>query len=249
MQMTTGPSTTSSLLVALTVTAAVAASACRRDERASLAPPAPVRSPPAPPPAVVPPTPVPPPVAEDQPANAETTDSTIVGKGRWSENRLYKFRIERVAPCGETSPRPGATPRPGINRVSQFRGETSWVGALFSLEARDHLFGSPRDLELRRGGVVLNAAQFKEPPPGCAPLALPRDLRAGDSLRGYALFEVPKGFRTKTEDPIVFSYRPTRWGGARRVEVPIPECFDACPETPVVATGKTAGRSRPAPRK
>ena len=248
MPMMTGPSTTARQLCVLALAATAAASACRRDEPAS--PPSASPSPSAPPPPVPPPAPAAPPTADDQPAASdEATDRAIVGRGRWSENQLYKFRLERVAACGATSAGAASAPRPGPDRVSQFKGETSWVGALFSLEAKGHLFASPRDLELRRGGVILNAAQFQEPPAGCAPLLLPRDLRAGDRLRGFALFEVPKRFRTEIEDPIVFSYRPTRWGGARRVEVPIPECFDACPEpSAAVATGKTAGRSRPEPR-
>jgi hypothetical protein len=136
-----------------------------------------------------------------------------------------------------------------VSGVSQFRGETSWVGALFSVEAKQQLLVSPRDLELRRGGVILNAAQVNRPlPAGCEPRLPVKELRAGESLRGFALFEVPKRFRTTTEDPIVFSYRPTRWGSARRVEVPIPECFDACTGSPVAQAGKTAGRSRLASR-
>jgi hypothetical protein len=60
---------------------------------------------------------------------------------------------------------------------------------------------------------------------------------------GFALFEVPKRFRTKTDDPIVLSYKPTRWGGARRVEVPLPECLDACTGSAGARPSKTAGRA------
>ena len=111
------------------------------------------------------------------------------------------------------------------------RGETSWVGAFFSVQAKEpSVFVSPRDLELRRGGVILTAKYINQPVlSGCEPLLPAKRLRAGEGAGGYALFEVPRSFRTKTEDPIVLSYRPTRWGGARRVEVPIRECLDACP--------------------
>ena len=92
---------------------------------------------------------------------------------------------------------------------------------------------SPRDLELRRGGVILTAKYINQPVlSGCQPLLPAKRLRAGESASGFALFEVPKSFRTTTDDPIVLSYRPTRWGGARRVEVPIRECLDACAERP-----------------
>src|SRR5438477_1536265 len=152
MPMTTRPSTTAKQLCVFALAATAAASACRRDEPAppSPSPPAsPTSSPPsAPPRPVAPPAPAAPPAAADQPAAShELTDGAIVGKGRWSENQLYKFRLERVAACGATSPGVASAPRPGLDRVSQFKGETSWVGALFSLEAKGHVFASPRDLE------------------------------------------------------------------------------------------------------
>jgi hypothetical protein len=140
-----------------------------------------------------------------------------VAPGDWSESHLYKFRLERIEPCG-------------AGPAARFRGEITWIGAFFTVEAKDPaLYVSARDLELRRGGVILPAA-FANPPklPGCRPVAAAKRLRAGERVSGFALFEVPKAFRTRTPDPIVLSYRPTRWGGARRADVPIPECFDAC---------------------
>jgi hypothetical protein len=117
---------------------------------------------------------------------------------------------------------------------------------LFSVQAKEpSVFVTPRDLELRRGGVILGARYINQPVlAGCQPLLPATRLRAGDSARGFALFEVPKSFRIKTEDPIVLSYRPTRWGGSRRVEVPIRECLDACPEG-----ARTAGPTSPIARK
>jgi hypothetical protein len=140
-----------------------------------------------------------------------------VPPGEWSESKLYRFRIERIQPCG-----------PGPQGA--LRGDTTWVGAFFSVEAKEErLFVSPRDLELRRGGVILTASFVNQPKlPGCKPLLAAKKLRAGDRISGFALFEVPQAFRVKTADPIVIHYRPTRWGGARKAEVPIPECLDAC---------------------
>jgi hypothetical protein len=189
------------------------------------------------------------PVDDGASANGEGTGDAIVGKGRWSENLLYRFRLESVAPCGAASPGIASAQRPATVGSGQFRGETSWVGAFFSVEAKQRFLVSPRDLELSRGGVILNAARVNQPlPAGCEPRLPNKTLRAGESLRGFVLFEVPKRFRTRTDDPIVFSYRPTRWGGARKVDVPIGECFDACKESPVAQAAKTAGRSRPASR-
>lgn len=162
------------------------------------------------------PTPQPPPAGHRLPSVEDDGLQTPVPPGQWAESKLYKFRLERIEPCG-------AAP------ASALRGEVSWVGAFFSVEAKDRLFVSPRDIELRRGGVTLPATYTHRPKvAGCKPALVAKQLRAGERLAGFALFEVPKAFRVNTQDPIVLSYRPTRWGGARRAEIPIPECLDAC---------------------
>ena len=236
----TVPSTNLCLVVALSA-AAVSASSCNRDD---IAPPvqAPAAATPTPPPPS-------PPEAKADPgepaADGAATDPAIVGAGKWSEHRLYRFRIERVAACGAPSRPLGPAQHPAVGGSGQFRGETSWVGAFLSIEAKQPaLFVSPRDLEMRRGGVILNARHINQPLlPGCQPLLPARQMRAGESLGGFALFEVPRSFRTTTDDPIVLSYQPTRWGGARRVEVPIPECLDACAGSPAAKPARVAGRN------
>jgi hypothetical protein len=246
MQMTIEPSAMSIRWAALVLAAATAA-ACHQQETAPPPPrssSAPAAQPAAPSPPVAPPA-----DGDRTVANSEPSGDAIVGKGRWAENHLYRFRLERVAACDSASPGPGPAQRPVPSGASQFRGETSWVGAFFSVEAKQRFLVSPRDLELHRGGVILNSAPANQRRhAGCEPRLPVKALRAGESLRGFALFEVPKRFRARTDDPIVFSYRPTRWGGARKVEVPIGECFDACKEPPVAQAGETAGRSRPASR-
>ena len=147
----------------------------------------------------------------------EGTVQGLVTPGAWSENRLYRFRLERIEPCG-------------AGGAGALRGETTWVAAFFTVQAKEpEFFVTPRDLEMRRGGVILSATFVNAPAlPGCKPLLQAKRLRANETVSGFALFEVPKEFRVKTADPIVVVYRPTRWGGARRAEVPIPECLDAC---------------------
>jgi hypothetical protein len=230
----------------LAVVMATALASCEREEAPVTA------SVPTPPPAKPAPAPVPVaavPAADDNgPDGGMATETTIVGTGDWTENKQYKFRLERVASCGSPAPTMGPA-QPTAARASAFKGDTTWVGALFSVQAKDKsVFVSPRDLELRRGGVILNARHINQPLlPGCKPLLPAKQLHVGEDVSGFALFEVPKSFRTTTEDPIVLSYKPTRWGGARRVEVPIRECLDACAES-VKRSGKTAGRSSPASR-
>jgi hypothetical protein len=169
---------------------------------------------------------------------ASAIDSVVVATGAWSENRLYRVRLERVDACGAAAETLGPAQAAAAGGARRLRGESSWVGAFFRVEAKEpSMFVSPRDLELKRGGVILNARYVNQPLlAGCSPLLPAKRLRAGESAAGFALFEVPSSFRAATDDPIVLSYRPTRWGGARRVEVPIRECFDAC-----VTKGRAAG--------
>ena len=182
----------------------------------------------------------PPPRPGAVPATAAEDDSRSfperpVAPGQWSENKRYKFRLERIEPCGAGPAR-------------ALKGEISWVGAYFTVEAKEsELFVRARDVELRRGGVILGATTIQPPDlPGCKPLLVPKRLRAGETLSGFALFEVPKSFRVATRDPIVVTYQPTRWGGARRTEVPVPECLDACVKPWVDKVVKESPRAGPA---
>jgi hypothetical protein len=154
-----------------------------------------------------------------------------VAPGEWSDNKRYKFRLERIAACG------------GANATSTKMG-ASWVGAYFTVHAKEpEIFVTPRDLELRRGGVILNA-KYVNPPhlPGCEPLLAPKRVRAGETIAGFGVFEVPGSFRVTTDDPIILSYQPTRWGGARRAEVPIRECLDACGGTAVSKASRSVAQ-------
>ena len=229
----------------LTTMSAVALVSCERDERPATRPaPTPVK--PAPPPL---PIAVSPPPAAAPPDGGVAGDA-IVPPGEWTENKQYKFRLERIASCGAPAATMGPAQPTAAGASSAFKGETTWVGALFSVQAKDDtVFVSPRDLELRRGGDILAARHINQPLlPGCKPLLPIKQLGVGEDVSGFALFEVPKSFRTTTADPIVLSYKPTRWGGSRRVEVPIRECLDVCPESSASRAGKVAGRSAPVSR-
>jgi len=226
----------------LATTSIVALASCDRGE----APAPPPRQPAPPPPPALPAAVAPNP---EQPAPPAAPDQIIVPTGEWTENKIYRFRLERIAACGAPAATLGPAQPTAPTAVGTLRGDTSWVGAFFRVEAKQPaVFVSPRDLDLRRGGVILNAKHINQPLlSGCEPLLPAKSLKAGENVAGFALFEVPKGFRVKTEDPIVLSYKPTRWGGARRVEVPIRECLDACPELASAKASKTAGRA-PSPR-
>jgi len=217
------------LVTALTATGA----SCEREQarsHAGASHAAPTRQPaPSLPPGVRP--------GSDDPAPARARlEPPPVAPGEWSKNKLFKFRLDRITACGGedvTSTKAGA------------KAASSWVGAHFTVHAKEpEVFVTPRDLELRRGGVILNAKHVNPPRlPGCEPLLVPKRLRPGETLAGFGVFEVPGSFRVTTDDPIVLSYRPTRWGGARRADVPIRECLDACGGTSVSKASRPTARA------
>jgi hypothetical protein len=69
------------------------------------------------------------------------------------------------------------------------------------------------------------------------PLLLMKQMRPNQIARGFAVFDVPERFRKDGTDPFVLAYRPTRWGGAKRIELKIPSCLDACPSTKKISEG------------
>jgi hypothetical protein len=169
---------------------AVPAAACDRDDGAQKATETkapPVRAP-VPPPAPALPLGAVPGSDEAAPSRPASSDG-IVAPGEWTENKQYKFRFERVEACGPATPALGPARPERTGAVGSPRGDTSWVGALFSVQAKDKsVFVSPRDLDLRRGGVILNAKYINQPVlPGCTPLLPAQQLRAGKSLAGFAL--------------------------------------------------------------
>jgi hypothetical protein len=142
--------------------------------------------------------------------------------GEQQDTGQYELRLEEIRTCA--SPAPPAVPgKPATART--------WVGAAIQARARvNELYVSARDFSLERGGVVVQA-HYVDPPalPRCQPLLLAKQLTVRQSARGFVLFELPPSFRTGSE-PLVLAYRPTRWGGAARVEFRIQPCLDSCPK-------------------
>jgi hypothetical protein len=205
--------------------------ACQKDappEAAPAKPPAPAPVP-RPPPPPLPLGAVPERGGEHVP-DAGAEPARPLASGDWSENTKYKFRFDGIEACGAATQPLGPSRSPS-GPAGQFRGETSWVGARITIHAKvPELIISARDIELSRGGVILRS-RYIDPPvlARCQPLLPTKQLLPDENIEGFAVFEVPKSFReNKQGKPIVLSYRPTRWGGAKRVEIPIPDCFDAC---------------------
>jgi hypothetical protein len=161
-------------------------------------------------------------------------DAAAPAAGDWIETPSYKFRFAGLKRCG-------AAEEAGA-------GAFSTLG--FAVEVapkQGQIFVSPRDVALERGGVILEARYLDQKPlPNCAPMLPQRQIRVGQSVRGTVMFDVPPSFSSGS-GPIKLSYRPTRWGGAPRVEVKIPPCLDACAPPPADKE-RSPSRARKTPR-
>jgi hypothetical protein len=125
----------------------------------------------------------------------------------WLDLPAYKLKLEEIRRCGAKTAR-GAQPAGATIAPTQ-------VGALVHVAAKvNELFVTPRDVSLERGGVILDARYLDQAAPqGCAPLLPQKQLRAGQTVHGIVLFEVPPSFRAKP-GPVTLAFHPTRWGGA-----------------------------------
>ena len=160
---------------------------------------------------------------------------------RMLESGLLTISLEKVAACPPPAgDAPGAAAAPA--------GKT-WVG--FSVRTRskaEELFITPRDFTLEKGGVILQPRHIDPPKlESCTPLLKPTQLRPKQGLAGFVLFEVPNGFRTAAaaaaagDPPLVLAFKPTRWGGAKRLEFVLPGCLDTCTSSKPVAKKRARG--------
>jgi hypothetical protein len=131
-----------------------------------------------------------------------------VDVGSVVETTAYKFRVTRVercadAPAGEKVP-PDRPVRLGVN-VDVF-------------SKYDAFFLSARDITLEKAGVVIESEMSPKPSAGCSSLLPTKHLAHDQSERGVAVFQVPDEAFARGG---VVAYKPTRWGGAPRVEIKV----------------------------
>jgi hypothetical protein len=161
----------------------------------------------------------------DAPAQARDSDGGVDGSGappaagQWVETALYRFRLDELVSCA-SAPDGGA----------DAHREVPWLGARVRIAATAMpLFVTPRDVTLRRGGLILDPQYLDQPAlPRCAPLLPLKQLGADQEARGFVLFRLAPSLRAG-RGPIAIAYHPTRWGGSRGVEVIVPECLGDCP--------------------
>jgi hypothetical protein len=179
--------------------------------------------------------------AEGADGGADAGGGPSPEQGAWLETASYFFRMDEIKRCGSI---PLPPPEGKAAASAGLPKEMAWVGALVRVRASMQLFVSPRDVTLEKGGVIINPIYVDLPPlPACTPALPVKTLRAGQVARGYVFYKVPQGF---ADGPGVgkLAYQPTRWGGARRVEVTLQPCLHECPETRIKEKGKGGASPR-----
>ena len=201
---------------------------CRRESE-SQATPAPSATPAAPSPAdlearrdqAVSEAPVPAsPEKNTIPANAQKPNA---GLGDWLESDLYFFKMRSTVPCGKERSQKATTADPGSAPEGSKQTPTL-LGVEIEIKAKLPMSIHPRDVTLHDGGVIYYAdLDLKRRFQGCTPRLKLQSLKRDGVAKGYVVFEVPP----PEPKQLHLSYRPTRWGGAGRVYLSLPECV-AC---------------------
>lgn len=142
------------------------------------------------------------PAAETPFAGQKTNVGSVV------ETSAYKFSVTRVercadAPAGEKVP-PDRPVRVGVS-VDVF-------------SKYDAFLLSSRDITLEKAGVVIESEMSPKPSAGCSALLPTKHLQHDQNETGVAVFQVPDESFAKGG---VVAYKPTRWGGAPRVEIQV----------------------------
>lgn len=149
-------------------------------------------------------------VADDHP------DAGPAAIGSWLEGNGFRFRVDAIRDCGQPAPDAGSA------SLHLLAVEIRIVAG------QKEVFVSPRDVTLESGGVILQVENRAAPVgKSCGLQWTAQRLPPRRTLRGVLLFAVPPDFNASGRDPIL-AYRPTRWGGAGRLEVRLPGCLGHC---------------------
>jgi hypothetical protein len=148
--------------------------------------------------------------APPTPATAEQISGMDAGVGEWVESTAYKFKVTAIQRCAEPA-------SPGTGDASPPPDRPLRVGVAVHVFAKyDELFVAARDVTIEKDGVIIQPEVNPKPSAGCAPLLEPRSMRHDQINSGVVVFQLPDESFARTG---IVAYKPTRWGGAPRVEV------------------------------
>jgi hypothetical protein len=144
--------------------------------------------------------------AEPPPAYETPFAGQDLRVGNWIETSAYKFRVNGVVRCSDPSP---------AEKVPEDRPLRIAVKVdIFS--KYDQFWVAPKDVELKKDGVIIDSEREVKTGPECSPLLEQKRAKHDETLGGFVVFQVP-------DEAFVsggtVSYMPTRWGGAPRADV------------------------------
>jgi hypothetical protein len=145
-----------------------------------------------------------------------------VGEDGWVEVFSYRFRASRFERCPVSE---GASNDTGGLRL----------GVLVHVKAKyDELLVAARDFTLQKGGVIVSS-EIAPTRCGTAPLLRPTQLKSGQIASGLVVFQVPEAAFVPSATLV---YQATRWGGAPRATLAIPQCWPSCSGPTLAAGGR-----------
>jgi hypothetical protein len=133
--------------------------------------------------------------------------------GEWIDGGSFRFRVDEIVDCGDRS-----TPS---HRLLAFK--------LRIVAGAREIFVSPHDITLEASSVILQTehsdlALAKR----CEPRLTAQRLSSRKQVAASAIFAVSPEFAATAAPLLLLVYRPTRWGGAGRLEVQVPACLAHC---------------------
>jgi hypothetical protein len=151
-------------------------------------------------------------------AEAASPDDSFGGSiGPPLETPMYQFKVQEVKRCEAAAPQTDAAPSPLL------------IGLRVQVTAKvDQLPAFGRDITLEGGGVVYRSALPSPPGSRCTPLLGPKQLHANQDVSGFAVFTIPADVNLRG---LTIAFQPTRWGGAPRVQMPLPGLGPAARKT------------------
>lgn len=165
------------------------------------------------------------PSAAEPSAAAEPAPAPLIA-GTWSDTAAFRFRVTGLRRCRTQPSARAAARRDATGAAAVPAGADGSVRLAFAVEveAVHDLFVSPRDLVLDHAGVLYPSDSDLGRTLGCGRLLAPQSLHGGQHASGAVVFGLPEA---EARDAVLV-FAPTRWGGAPRVALAMPDCLDAC---------------------
>lgn len=169
------------------------------------------------------PSAVKPTIAPARPAPTPAIEKPRPGPlAEWVQARNYRLRVVDATPCDDPSEDAARTQEGPSGTSNGFR-----LGVTIEVEATEYssttaVVVSPAAATVEKGGKVFRALRKPDPTPACDDLLGLEKLAPREVTRGQLVFSAPNESYLRSA---LFAFKPPRWGGEKRLEVQLPDCF------------------------